>query len=491
MPDPLTSFSGIFVSYRRADTAGHAGRLYDTLVEHFGADHIFMDVDTIEPGDDFVTVIEAAVASCQVLIAVIGSQWLTHSTSGTRTLDNSTDFVRVEIAAALKRNIRVIPVLVQRARMPRPQDLPADLVNLARRNALELSDYRWQFDVNELIHALTELGVPVKKPAADAESFGGVSKFGRKLWHRRLGSMQTTNPALSDDAVSTPDQLRPIGVNKKLLVGIVAAAILIGIFVISLVRRDPKSVPPQTNLISNQTVPAQPPAGMAYIPGGKIQLGFDPTAPSKTEISDVSVDPFFLDVFEVTCEQYKKFLDANPEQAAPPDWKNRIFPTGWARKPVTGVDWDQASAFAVWSGKRLPMEAEWEYAARGADGRLYPWGNVWKTGLANTGKPEAGPTDGARGLAEVGRYKGASPFGVYDLVGNAWEWTGSSFKESSEHDSSRALQDLKVIRGGSWASRNEQATTIFRRGYGARGEVNGYSYTGFRLAQDIGHATNH
>src|SRR4026208_534969 len=142
---PQTSnqqFSGIFVSYRRDDSSGHAGRLADRLVEHFGRNRIFVDIDTIEPGEDFVTVIENAVGSCEILIAVIGRSWL--SASGTGRLDNPNNFVRLEIATALRRKVRVIPALVQRATMPKPQDLPEDLAKLTRRNAIELSDLRWQ-----------------------------------------------------------------------------------------------------------------------------------------------------------------------------------------------------------------------------------------------------------------------------------------------------------------------------------------------------------
>jgi hypothetical protein len=156
MPDsPTTPFSGIFVSYRRDDSSGHAGRLFDRLVSHFGKDRIFMDVDTIDPGEDFVTVIENAVSSCQILIAVIGRQWLTSDDdSSARRLDSPNDFVRLEIATALRRNIRVIPVLVQRANMPKPQDLPDDLAKFLRRNAIELSDLRWQHDVDQLISVM-------------------------------------------------------------------------------------------------------------------------------------------------------------------------------------------------------------------------------------------------------------------------------------------------------------------------------------------------
>jgi formylglycine-generating enzyme required for sulfatase activity len=154
--DP-TQFSGIFVSYRRDDSAGHVGRLCDGLSAHFGAEQIFMDIDHIEPGEDFVQVVEDAVGSCAVLLAVIGRSWLTSADAAGRRLDNPHDFVRLEIATALDRNIRVIPVLVHGATMPKPQDLPDALSQLSRRNALELSDVRWKHDADRLIGILDKL----------------------------------------------------------------------------------------------------------------------------------------------------------------------------------------------------------------------------------------------------------------------------------------------------------------------------------------------
>jgi len=104
---------GIFISYRREDTAGHAGRLFDRLTQHFGKGRIFMDVSDIEPGTDFVEAIDKAVGSCDILIVVIGREWLTCADpGGHRRLDDPNDFIRLEAATALKRNIRVIPVLV-------------------------------------------------------------------------------------------------------------------------------------------------------------------------------------------------------------------------------------------------------------------------------------------------------------------------------------------------------------------------------------------
>lgn len=165
MPQPPGKpFSGIFVSYRRDDSSGHAGRLFDHLVHRFGKDRIFMDIDTIEPGEDFVTVIENAVSSCEILLAIIGRDWLSEPGETTRRLDNPNDFVRVEIAAALNRDIRVIPVLVQRASMPRQEDLPDDLKKFTRRNAIELTDLRWQTDLDQLIAVMER--VLAKREAA-------------------------------------------------------------------------------------------------------------------------------------------------------------------------------------------------------------------------------------------------------------------------------------------------------------------------------------
>jgi len=170
-PSSTQQFSGIFVSYRRDDTAGHAGRLADRLVEHFGKHRIFRDIDNIEPGQDFVTVIENAVGSCDILLAVIGQNWNSASSSGR--LDNPNDFVRLEIATALRRDIRVIPVLVQRANMPKPEELPDDLDKLTRRNAIELSDLRWQTDVDQLISVMERvLAEQGAQPAAPG--FGSV-----------------------------------------------------------------------------------------------------------------------------------------------------------------------------------------------------------------------------------------------------------------------------------------------------------------------------
>lgn len=146
----------IFISYRREDAEGQAGRLFDDLSSHFGEDSVFMDVAGIEPGRDFRRVIDEHVASCGVLLAIIGKSWLeAKDDAGLRRLDDPMDFVRLETASALKRDIPVVPVLVHGARMPRAEQLPEDLIELAYRNGVELTHARWDSDVQVLIKALS------------------------------------------------------------------------------------------------------------------------------------------------------------------------------------------------------------------------------------------------------------------------------------------------------------------------------------------------
>jgi hypothetical protein len=181
-PHPPDKTPSIFISYRRADTEGHAGRLSDGLKEHFGARaHVFMDFEAIPAGEDFVKVINEAVGSCQALVALIGRQWLTvtDAKTGRRRLDNERDHVRAEIATALRRGVRVIPVLVQGAVMPAEEELPDDLKPLASRNALEVSGSRWNYDVQTLIRALEQ-----SLPARARSKSGLVGWFAARPRHK-------------------------------------------------------------------------------------------------------------------------------------------------------------------------------------------------------------------------------------------------------------------------------------------------------------------
>ena len=147
---------GIYINYRREDAEGQAGRLFDDLSAHFGRDDVFLDVASRKKmGIDFRRRIEEYVTSCNVLLVVIGKRWLSATDStGKRRLDDPNDFVRLEVAAALSRDIPVVPVLVHDAVMPTEQELPDVLKELAFRNGTELTHARWDSDVKLLIEDL-------------------------------------------------------------------------------------------------------------------------------------------------------------------------------------------------------------------------------------------------------------------------------------------------------------------------------------------------
>jgi glycerophosphoryl diester phosphodiesterase len=176
MTDSASEATGrIFISYRRQDSAYPAGWLYDRLADRFGPDQVFKDVDSIDLGDDFVETITNAVGSCDILLALIGQEWLDIAgADGTRRLDDPDDFVRLEIQAALEREVMLIPILVDGATMPRGDQLPPDIAALVRRHALELSPNRFRADTERLLetmeHTLTDLHDDQTVPVAAAET---------------------------------------------------------------------------------------------------------------------------------------------------------------------------------------------------------------------------------------------------------------------------------------------------------------------------------
>ena len=148
----------IFLNYRREDSAPFAGRLADDLGRHFGPENVFIDINRIDLGDDFVEAINEKIGACDVLVVLIGKEWLTTGDSAGRRLDNVDDLVRREILAAKERKVRIIPVLVDGAAMPGEDQLPDALKFLARRNGLELSHTGYHFQLNRLIKAMEEIG---------------------------------------------------------------------------------------------------------------------------------------------------------------------------------------------------------------------------------------------------------------------------------------------------------------------------------------------
>lgn len=154
-PEGGARFRGVFISYRRNEAVAYAGRLYDRLAAHFGKERVFLDMENIRRGADFVEAITEAAKSCAVMIALISRQWV-RAAGGEQGEDD--DFVRLEIKTALRRKIPVLPITIQGASMPRPKELPDDLAPLARINDIPLSDdARWGRDVKDLIETLEGL----------------------------------------------------------------------------------------------------------------------------------------------------------------------------------------------------------------------------------------------------------------------------------------------------------------------------------------------
>ena len=280
-----------------------------------------------------------------------------------------------------------------------------------------------------------------------------------------------------ESSADTPTRNRAVMIVAVSLIGVVALG-LTGWFVRGALNRNLISTEP-SQPTQTQTDKLTPPTGMVYVPGGEFMMGRDNGVDeAERPAHQVKVKPFYIDVHEVTNDDYAKFVDATNHRP-PLTWSNGSYQAGDGRKPTTGVTWDDANAYAEWAKKRLPTEEEWEFAARGADGRHYSWGNDWRQESANANGT-------GQAVEDVGSFKGASPFGAFDMIGNAWEWTASDFRA---HPGGRLPAnlpggDLKVIRGGSYESPKEYATTTYRTGWPARGAKT-YAQTGFRCARDI------
>ena len=226
--------SGIFISYRRDDSSGYAGRLFDILSVHFGKENTYMDLDTIKGGDNFVTVIEDKVGQCEALLAVIGERWLTITgDNGIRRLDMEHDFVRLEIAKALERGVRVIPVLVGGGKMPHQQDLPDDLRPLALHQAMDLRDAHFHTDADQLMDLLKEtvpsitgrprkvrsnrLALAVSSVVAVAVIAGGILVFRqiKPAAHPNPDSTVQQGSASANGAVPPTQAVKPIEADKS------------------------------------------------------------------------------------------------------------------------------------------------------------------------------------------------------------------------------------------------------------------------------------
>ncbi|MFQ5470804.1 MAG: formylglycine-generating enzyme family protein [Gammaproteobacteria bacterium] len=193
------------------------------------------------------------------------------------------------------------------------------------------------------------------------------------------------------------------------------------------------------------------PNEMKLIPAGPFIRGTDSRLFDEGPQHNVDVGAFFIDIYEVTNAQYKKYLD-DTGRRAPTHFKNRSYPQGKADHPVTYVSWKNAKSYCEWAGKRLPTDIEWEKAARGTDGRQFPWGDVFEINNANT--PVRWEALNRKGdTTPVGSFTGGiSPYGIYDMTGNVWEWTSSWYEAypGNTSPSENYGHRYKTLKGGSW-----------------------------------------
>jgi formylglycine-generating enzyme required for sulfatase activity len=323
------------------------------------------------------------------------------------------------------------------------------------------------------------------QPAADARSTSG---FG------------TAAPEASPAEV----QVEPKKRNGVAIASVAVALIVLSVAVYVLwsfvAKKGPTQRPPsqiaETKPPEPATPPPAPPApvvppGMVMVKAGTFTIGREDSDPLEAPAHPVTLAAYYIDKAEVTNAQYAKFVEAT-KRKPPAYWKGGAFPAGRDDYPVIGVTWQDAADYAAWAGKRLPTEVEWEAAARGSDGRKYPWGNEWQPGHANIGVRTAERVELGKypsGISEVGKYpQGASPSGALDMIGNVWEWVADEIQPypgsnaTVEVPEGDAGATLRVIRGGAYDGNQKNDASY--RGY-QDGSLP-YPKVGFRCAKTAG-----
>jgi serine/threonine-protein kinase len=299
----------------------------------------------------------------------------------------------------------------------------------------------------------------------------------------------TPTAAETEVLAAAPAPAPPAKKNSVAIASIAVVVILLGLagyfawwFVAGGAQKPTVPRPEAERPVENVTpTPPPPPAlpplpeGMVLVPGGSYVIGRNGQDPLESPEHIVEVAPFYMDRTEVTNAQYKAFVDATGHEP-PLDWVvDGTFTPGRENWPVINVKWQDAVDYATWAGKRLPSEDEWEAAARGKDGRIYPWGNEWTPGLANIA---------AKSITDVGQHKdGAAPSGVFDMIGNVWEWTADEFAlypgSKAKPPEVESGVTYRVIRGGAFDGNKKHDAAY--RGYVDAAE--GYPKTGFRCVK--------
>jgi formylglycine-generating enzyme required for sulfatase activity len=495
--------SKVFISYRRDDSAGHAGRVHDRLEREFGPDLLFMDVDAIPLGVNFIKVLREEVAKCDVLLALIGPNWLN------RRLDNPSDFLRIEIATALQRDIPVIPILLDGARMPKAAQLPKDLEELAVRNGLDIRHASFRSDMDRLIRGLKapsgQVGaftMPRSALEERQENVEGQAERQREVDEedeRHLKAADAARRAEEAHRRLNADTARPAKPSTWLgwAIGGAAVAVVAGVVLVFIMRPAPPSAvsehppavaeaplaaplaqaPPAPVTISTAAAPLSPDREralkpkdtfmecsrcpeMVVVPKGSFMMGSPANEPGRypdegPQHKVTITKPFAVSKFTLTFDNWDAcVIDGGCGGYNPSDW-------GWGRgpQPVINVSWDDAKSYVAWLSKRtskpyrLLTEAEYEYATRAGTQTAYWWGNDIGNGNANCNGCDS-QWDGKQ-AAPVGSFA-SNQFGLYDMSGNVWEWVEDCWRDSYQgapsDGSARTSGDCsrRVVRGGSW-----------------------------------------
>ena len=541
----------IFISYRRSDSEDVAGRIYDRLVAHFGDDAIFKDVDDIPFGADFRDYLNESLDQCQVVLAVIGNTWLNAGNGqGKRRLDNPADWVRLELEEALgRKTMLVVPLLVSRASLPRADDLPQSMANLAYRNSAQARpDPDFHKDMSRLIGQLEQyfarLSQPAAPPTPQPQPMQSIRVTPRSVTPPTPVQPRRA-PASPQPLVdrSTPVRPQPIStargpISRRRVVQFLGfsgggiGAVLVGRALLQSFPDTSSTAPPLTAadftpfdievVTVNETgevVNREPKQAQAFreaigatfldlvaVPGGTFTMGSPDSelqrGSSEGPQRDVNVPAFLIGKYPVTQVQWKA-VAALPQigrdlNADPAGFKGDNL-------PVEQVSWDDAVEFCQRLSKqtgrayRLPSEAEWEYACRAGTTTPFHFGETITTDLANyrgtdwdyQGKTYPGNYgQGPKGefcqkTTEVGSFKIANAFGLYDMHGNVWEWCADHWHESYEGaptDSSAWTtggdDSLRVLRGGSWDDDPGRCRSAYRLWFA---RDNQSATVGFRL----------
>jgi formylglycine-generating enzyme required for sulfatase activity len=482
--------TNIFISYRRDDSRYQADRLYKALTQVLPRERVFMDIDSIKPGDDFVEILEGWVQRCDILLALTGAGWVnaTDPKTGKRRLDNPNDFVRIEIREALKRSIPVVPVLLDGASMPDADELPDDLKKLVRRHA-QFVDFRtFDADVTTLINRL-ELGKSFTQPGSTTPQRG-------PLWAKAEKAAQY----LSEGRIQ--------------ISGIIPHGVTEGWF-----------LPGAGKTEWFQDFDGGP--EMVVVPAGSFMMGSPEDEPEReswqkgTESPRHRVTiqkPFAVGGFAVTRGQFGAFVSATGhkmeggayvwtgskwELDPKKSWRDPGFAQDDSH-PVVCMSWGDARAYIGWlNGKvagepyRLLSEAEWEYACRAGRDTPFWWGSSITPEQANYDGDytyEGGGSKGAyREKTMPVKSFEPNPWGLYQVHGNVWEWCEDCWNDSYQGKPNSLKQNggawttglacaFRVVRGGSWFNIPRLLRAAYRFRLNARvRSIN----VGFRVARKL------